>query len=236
MDFQKLQQICREAKQKIEQQGQQQEKSRATFAYPLDRVIKAIISPPVQITEDEYSPSDDEFSSQEYDELVVRAFRDIESWRIQTGEDPTKVEHPHDRLRRIGEESIAAGKRSRIYLIIKARLKRGRLTLPLPKHPQNSMRVAQRRLDIAIEYKKYLTGYVENPPYKRSKVSEFSLRDSDPKRTPVIKLSTAKAEFSRLNEWRWSKKTIDRALKEHNINWSAYSTASPRKGKRAKKI
>lgn len=112
-------------------------------------------------------------------------------------------------------------------------------TLPSLKHDRQ-MITAQRRLDIAISFKEFLSKYQENPPLikKRKKISEFAIGKSSEVRVqiPNPTLRDAKREFEREHARRYSKRMIALALKEHDLNFHSYDAASPRKEKRKKNV
>jgi DNA-binding transcriptional regulator YhcF (GntR family) len=187
--------------------------STVTFTPTNELIIKAITTQPVQITKEEFDC--DTVTSEDYDDWIYQALIDIQNKRIRAGGDLKIVEHPHDRLHRIGKESVEVGKSSSFYELIKKQLADG---FKLPSISERAMKTAQRRLTIANSYVEFISGFTNTP-------ARFSLRK-------------AKKEFKRLRQEQLEPDfpdVIDDALKEHGLDWSAYSPNSPRKFQRKKR-
>lgn len=93
----------------------------------------------------------------DYDEAVSSAFFDLtrkpqQFHRAPNG--PTAIEHPEARLRRIGQESIEAGRPNPLYLNLLERLDQGET---LPHVTARSLQTAQKRLTIANEFVTFLS-------------------------------------------------------------------------------
>jgi DNA-binding transcriptional regulator YhcF (GntR family) len=189
--------------------------STTKFTPTNELIIKVITKQPIQITEKEYEDDCNVVTSEDYDDWIYRALFDIQNGRIRAGEKTEKIEHPHDRLHRIGKESVDVGKSSSFYELIKKQLADG---LKLPSISKRAMKTAQRRLTIANTYVEFISGFANTP--KR------------------CNLRVAKKEFKRQRQEQLKPDlpdVIDDALKEHGLDWSAYSPESPRKYKRKKR-
>ena len=89
--------------------------STVKFTPTNELIIKEIAKQPIQITEKEYEDDCNLVTSEDYDDQIYQAFFDTCNGRIHCGEDPEKVEPPHDRLHRIGKESVDVGKERRNF-------------------------------------------------------------------------------------------------------------------------
>lgn len=192
--------------------------------------MKSLTSQGNTLTEEELWSEETSTTADHYDDWVRQAAYDIIKKRVQANPFiPEQVEHPHIRLHRLGEESIAKGKPSPFYLQIQHEIAKG---LKLPAITSRLMATAQRRLKIAIAYKKHLTEKLARP----DKVYPKGASESKG-RIPYINLRQAKKEFKKgrlLHPFLESSDSVDDALKEHGLDWSAYSVTSPRKNKRKK--
>ncbi|MDR3480564.1 MAG: hypothetical protein P4L91_07590 [Burkholderiaceae bacterium] len=176
-----------------------------------ETLIRRMTSQGIQVTPKEAEEDRNSMTAEDYDDWVEQCIHDLVKGRIHAGPDGRTVEHPRDRIWRAGEESIREKKPSELFIYLKALIEQGE---QLPTVTQRAIKTAQRRLDIANDYKKYLTGNQTNLQQAKK---EFKIK------------------YQRL-ETPISSDTIDDALEMHNLNYSAYSADSPRKGRRKKPV
>lgn len=195
-----------------------------------EALIRRLASQGNTATVEEVRDDQNSMTADDYDEWVWQCVHDVYIGRIQVGEDPEKVEHPHERLHRLGALSINEGKPSQLCLFLVEKIQSG-AKLPDLKHPNEAMKVAQRRLNIAIEFKKFLSAYLANPPLLVKKISNFKMGESSAHRISKISLQDAKRRF-KLAHQEYTPRQIALALKEYHLDFHAYAVASPRKGRR----
>lgn len=189
-----------------------QENARSFFPTS-EHVIKAITSRP-QPLKDGGQP--EEITADDYDEWIYQAFLDLmrKPRKFHTHPDnPALIECPRLRLLRIGEEAEREGKPSKLFRYLMQITNNG---TDLPRVTNWAMSTAQKYLNIAIAFKQFVeTKHHEYKNFKDLKL-EFR-RDRENMRIHV------------------SESTLERVLREHDLDWSAYAIGAPRKGKRGKR-
>ncbi|MFZ6724188.1 hypothetical protein ACO0K2_01700 [Undibacterium sp. MH2W] len=193
-------------------------------------LIKRMIGQWVGISASEAQYEIDSTTSEHYDDYIIQALHDISLKKVSVGEDGKTVEHPHDRIRRLGEESIKAGKTSQIYLLIKDFELKNK-GLPDFKQPRRRMIIAQRRLDLALSFKAHLNDYLVNPPLKVQKTRSKSEIPHSAVRKKVPTLKDAKRAFEKKYSKSFTPRAINLALAEYGLNIHSYHADSARKGK-----
>ena len=158
----------------------------------------------------------EEYMSADYDRWVDQALHDLafKPHRFhQHPDNPALIDCPRERLLRIGAEAEAAGQPSELFSELMRLTDNG---VNLPYVTKHAMDTAQRYLDIALTFKEFaLANKARYPDYK---VLKWQFR----------KFGIGQKKFV-------SESTLERALRAHGLNWSAYAVASPRKGKRNKR-
>lgn len=184
--------------------------------YPTSsQLVGMITRESVGVTPEEAQYDQSSMTEEDYDEAVYSAFLDLASkpQRFHKAQDdPSAVEHPEARLRRIGHESIEAGKPSPLYLCLLELLDGG---ATLPRVTGRSLQTAQKHLMLANKFVTFLS-----------------------EQGPSVNFKDAKAKFriyQQLNDEAPSQATVDDTLATYNLDWSAYSVDSPRKSRRSKK-
>jgi len=179
------------------------------------QLIGMITRESVGVTPEEAQYDQNSMTEADYDEAVYSAFLDLtrKPQRFhKTPNDPATVEHPEARLRRIGQESIEAGKPSPLYLCLLEQLDQG---AALPHVTARSLQTAQKRLTLANGFVTFLA-----------------------KQGPSVNFKGAKARFrinEQLNDNAPSQAAVDDALAALGLDWSAYSVDALRKNRRSKK-
>jgi hypothetical protein len=176
-------------------------------------VIKSITPQQVSLEPDEQA---EEYTAEDYDNWVLQAFLDL----IQTPQrfhahpdTPELLECPRERLFRIGREANADGSPSEMYQYLMELTNNG---TKLPHVTKRAMGAAQRYLDIAVKFR----DFTKNNKNKYTNFKELKYQ---------FRLA---CQFSEMD---LSASTLERALKAHDLNWSAYAIEAPRKGTRKKR-
>lgn len=184
-------------------------KNRSVQLHPTsEMVIKAITRRPNWIEEPEASTAED------WDAEVFHAACDLlcKPQRFYSHpNDPTRLERPEDRLRRIGNRD---GKKSPFYQELLEATDGGK---DLPRTTDRTFKTMQKRFDIANTYRDFLA---KHP----------SLNYTEAKKEARAYIQTTMQPSS--SEATISDATIDDALRDFDMDWPAYSVASPRKGRR----
>jgi hypothetical protein len=186
--------------------------SRLTFPSSTS-IIKAITSQPQPLGKGELP---EEVTASEYDDWVLQALFDLTRTpqRFQAHPDnPTLIECPRARLLRIGREAKLEGKPSDMFRYLMEVTDNG---ATLPHVTGRAMLAAQKYLDIAVAFKRF--------------VADFDRKEAN--------FKDLKCKFRREREDAKiyvSESTLERALKAHDLNWSAYAIDAPRKGTRKKR-
>lgn len=158
----------------------------------------------------------EEYLSADYDSWVDQALHDLafKPHRFhQHPDNPALIDCPRERLLRIGAEAEASGQSSELFNELMKLTDNG---VNLPYVTKRAMGTAQHYLDIALKFKEFaLAKKAEYPDYKALK---WQFR----------KFRTDQKIFV-------SESTLERALRAHDLDWSAYAVANPRKGKRNKR-
>lgn len=177
-------------------------------------VFKAITGQPQPVSSSE---PPEEFTSEHYDEWIYQAFTDLvelpQRFKVHP-DDRAVIECPRARLLRIGNEAELAGTPSELFRYLMEVTNNGST---LPQVTDRSMQAAQKRLDVAIAFRKFVQ--TKQTAHKNFKELKHQFRLT-----------------CQLTGMDVSESTIERALKAHDINWSAYAIDAPRKRKRRKKI
>jgi hypothetical protein len=184
---------------------------KSSYACPSSAsIIKAITSQPDRVYNDE---PPEETTASDYDDFVYQALFDLTRvpQRFQPcADNPEVIECPKARLMRIGKESEEDGRPSELFRYLMTLTNNGATLRPAT---QRSMLTAQKYLNIAIAFKKFAATFdCDRTNFKDMKRGFRRVREE-------MKLYV-------------SESTIDRALKAHDIEWSAYAIDAPRKGKR----
>jgi hypothetical protein len=175
-------------------------------------IIKAITSQPY-LGETDVHP--EEISASDHDDSVYQAFINLmqNPQRFQTcAEDPTVIECPKVRLMRIGREAEDAGKPSELFRYLMELTDNG---LTLRGATKRAMLTAQKYLNIVIEFRKFAETFDRNHTNFKDLKREFRINREQ------IKIYV-------------SESTLERALRNHDLEWSAYAIDAPRKGLRNK--
>jgi hypothetical protein len=123
------------------------------------------------------------------------------------------IECPRARLLRIGQEAELEGKPSELFRHLMERTANGAM---LPHVTERAIKAAQGHLNIALKFKEF-TGS------NKAKYESFK------------ELKRRFRITCQFTEETISESTLERALKAHDINWSAYAINTPRKGARKKR-
>lgn len=173
-------------------------------------VIKTISSQPHPLGDDELP---EKITSEDYDEWVWSAFCNLLADKPRIQADPAipdTVECPRKRLLRIGEDAERDGTPSELFRYLMELTDNG---AKLPSTTERTMRKAQQYLTIAIAFRQFVT---ENG----SRIKNFK----DLKHNFRTKLDGLRLHIS--------ESTLERALRAHDLDWSAYAVEAPRKGRR----
>lgn len=179
--------------------------------YPQSQsIIKTIGSQPQPLGEDELPEA---ITSEDYDEWVWSALCNLFADEPRIQADPARpdtVECPRKRLLRIGEEAERDGTPSELFRYLMELTDNG---AKLPSPTERKIRKAQQYLTIAIGFRQFVA---ENG----SRIKNFKDLKCDFRK---------KLDGLRLHI---SESTLERALRAHDLNWSAYAIDAPRKGRR----
>lgn len=176
-------------------------------------VIKAITSQPQPL---EAGEQPEEITANDYDRAVYQALFDLvkKPQRFQAHPDNAAlIECPRARLLRIGEEAELEGKPSEMFRYLMALTNDG---VTLPHATKRAMSTAQKYLDVATAFKTFAANF-------------------DHKKSNFKKLKNMFRNFREDMKLHVSESTLERALKAHDLNWSAYDINTPRKGTRKKR-
>lgn len=136
-----------------------------------EKVLRVISTAPVQITEDEYQHESDTITSRDYDRFFLQAMRERKEECIKAGYG--SIKHPTTRIFEIGIDSIRAGKPSRQFLRLLAKI--GEMAenkdvmaalFPnaFPRRIKTStVRAAQRDAKLVADFKAHLRRYLAGP-------------------------------------------------------------------------
>lgn len=187
---------------------------RSQFAPTSDQIFRAMNPEPQPLREGELP---EEYTRADYDRWVEQALHDLlrKPQRFQRHPDnPALIECPRERLFRIGREAEAVGQPSELFRELMRLTDNGE---KLPHVTKRALGAAQHYLDIALKFKEFvLRKKAEYPDYKALK---WQFR-----------------EFRTDQKIHVSDSTLERALRAHDLDWSAYAVANPRKGKRNKRV
>lgn len=189
------------------------EKSVEPFFPSSALVIKSITPQQVSLEPDEQA---EEYTAEDYDAWVYQAFLDLvqKPQRFHAHPDaPALIECPRERLFRIGREAKADGSPSEMYQYLMKLTNNG---AKLPHVTKRTMEAAQRYLDIAVKFREF----TKNNKKKYTNFKELKYQ---------FRLACQFAEID------LSESTLERALRAHDLNWSAYAIEAPRKRTRKKR-
>jgi len=189
------------------------QKNARPFFPPSALVIKAIAYQPPAIEEVEQS---EEISADDWNDWVYQAFLDLakKPQRFHACPDnPAVIECPRKRLLRIGKEAEREGKPSELFLYLMELTDGG---AKLPTATGRAILNAQKYLSIANAFRRFVT---EN--------------SNDTKNYKELKLKFRAQRSQNEIGLHISESTLERALREHDLNWSAYAIDADRKARRA---
>jgi hypothetical protein len=173
-------------------------------------VIKAITTQPQLLGEHEQP---EEILNEGYDDWVYQAFLDLarKPQRFHTCTNNTAlIECPRERLLRLGMEAEIESKPSKLFRYLMELTDNGRA---LPHVTERALSTAQKYLNIAIAFKQFAAGCDREGANFKDMKCEFR-RTRDAARIHV------------------SESTLERALRMHDLDWSAYAIDAQRKGMR----
>jgi hypothetical protein len=156
-------------------------------------------------------------SSSDYDNSIEQAYFDLvrEPPRLQaSSDDPTLIECPRARLLRIGREAEAEGKPSALFQVLMDATDNGK---NLPTVSGRTISKAQKYLDIVNAYREYATNATKHKGDFAAMKKEF-IKGREEQRDSLVK-----------KKLYVSRSMIERALREHELDWGAYDVLSRRK-------
>lgn len=180
------------------------------------KIALAIIGKEATLSETETRAELDAMTAEDYDDWFIRALDDRNHGRVQMDPTGKYPEHPTTRLFRIGIESIRAGKPSEAFLTLLEDMADSAETTDVISAVYKTTPIKHATLQAASDYDAIASEF-------RLFVKEHHLRGTS--------YSTIKELFKKRSPH--DSKKIDRALKQHHMDWEAKTgptaRAKPRK-------
>lgn len=178
----------------------------------------AVIGKAVALSEEESRSEATQFTSDDIEQEIVSA---VELGRL--GKIGLNAEHPTATVFRLGIATIQAGKPSPLFLsileLIGQAADSGKLDV-LKSIASKPHRGVERKTLKAAKLHKYIADEFRN----------FVLKGTQEGKTfSEIKMHPMNGFFAYMDSKRIRKKTVERALSEHGLNWEAKKTGRPKK-------